>query len=258
MLDIKFDHQSVTGYVREINEDSFAVMRGSNHWGALAVVCDGMGGAAGGEIASRIGCETFYDLPIYRDGIKPFNAGSNRKRLERLIQLANTNIRQFAHQHPKYEGMGTTVSALLFLEDKIVVAHVGDSRIYRLRDGKLKRLTKDQTLLEHLVTTGQLAPEKAFGHPSGHILMKAVGATPQLNGIHTLVDDLVAGDLFLTCSDGLSDLVRDEEIQEVLAKNPFNCICENLVGMALARGGRDNITVIAAAVADMAQRYHAA
>ena len=89
MLTVLFDHQSVIGHVRDINEDAFAVMHGSENSGALAVVCDGMGGAAGGEIASRIVCETFYDFPVYRDGIKPFNAGSNRRRLERLIQVAN-------------------------------------------------------------------------------------------------------------------------------------------------------------------------
>ena len=258
MLDIKFDHQSVIGHVREINEDNFTVMRGGDHCGSLAVVCDGMGGVAGGEIASRIGCETFFNFPIYRDGIKPFNAGSNRKRLERLIQLANNNIREFARHHPRYEGMGTTVSALLFLEDKIVVAHVGDSRIYRLRNGKLKRLTKDQTLLEHLLAAGQIAPEEAFGHPSGHILMQVVGASPQLKRIHTLVDDLVAGDFYLACSDGLSDFVNDDEIQDLVSVEPFEQVCENLVGLALQRGGRDNVTVIAADVLDMAQRRQAA
>ena len=146
MLTVLFDHQSVIGHVRDINEDAFAVMHGSENSGALAVVCDGMGGAAGGEIASRIVCETFYDFPVYRDGIKPFNAGSNRRRLERLIQVANLKVQDFVHHHPRYEGMGTTVSSLLFLEDKIVVAHVGDSRVYRLRDGRLTLLTRDQTL----------------------------------------------------------------------------------------------------------------
>lgn len=258
MFDIRFDHQSVRGPVREINEDTYAVLHGNETSGSLAVVCDGMGGVVGGEIASRIVCETFYDLPVYCDGIKPFNAGSNRKRLERLIRLANDKIHDFVRHHPRYKGMGTTVSALLFLEDKIVVAHVGDSRIYRLRGGKLTRLTQDQTLRDHLLRTGRLSPDEACGHPSGHVLMQAVGASSHLSHIQSQVDDLNDGDVFLMCSDGLSDLVRVDEIQEALLTRSFEHVCDELVRRALKRGGSDNITVISAAVTDVATRRQAA
>lgn len=258
MFNIKFDHQSVIGHVREINEDTYAVMHGNQTSGSLAVVCDGMGGVVGGEIASKIVCETFYDFPVYCDGIKPFNAGSNRKRLERLIQVANHKIRNFVRHHPRYKGMGTTVSALLFLEDKFVIAHVGDSRIYRLRDHQLTRLTRDQTLRDHLLQTGKISPDEAFGHPSGHILMQAVGASAHLRCIQSQVDDLTGGDVFLICSDGLSDLVRDDEIQDALLTNTFEQVCGDLVRLALQRGGSDNITVIAAEVTDAAIRRRAA
>jgi len=258
MFDIKFDHQSVIGHVREINEDTYAVLHGNETCGSLAVVCDGMGGVVGGEIASRIVCETFYDLPLYCDGIKPYNAGSNRKRLERLIRVANDKIHDFVRHHPRYKGMGTTVSALLFLDDKIVVAHVGDSRIYRLRDGKLTRLTKDQTLRDHLLRSGKISPDQAFGHPSGHVLMQAVGASTHLNRIQSQVEDLAAGDVFLICSDGLSDLVHDDEIKDVFLTKPFTQVCGDLVGCALQKGGSDNITVIAAEVTDAAMQRKAA
>ena len=258
MFHVKFDHQSVTGHVRDINEDAYAVMHGNDASGSLAVVCDGMGGVAGGEIASRIVCETFYDFPIYRDGIKPFNAGSNRHRLERLIHVSNEKIRDFVRHHPRYKGMGTTVSTLLFLEDKIVVAHVGDSRIYRLRDGELTLLTRDQTLRDHLLQTGKITPDDAMGHPSGHILLQAVGASAQLSRIQSRVDDLAAGDLFLVCSDGLSDFVRDAEIRDILSTRSFAQVCDDLVQLALQRGGHDNITVITAAVADAAIQRQAA
>jgi PPM family protein phosphatase len=258
MFNIKFDHQSVIGHVRDINEDTYAVLHGNEISGSLAVVCDGMGGVVGGEIASRIVCETFYDFPSYGDGIKPFNAGSNRKRLERLIRVANEKIRDFVRHHPRYKGMGTTVSALLFLEDKIVVAHVGDSRIYRLRGGQLMRLTKDQTLLDHLIQSGKIAPDGAQGHPSGHILMQAVGASTHLHHIQSQVDDLAGGDLFLICSDGLSDLVQDNEIQETLLTKSFEQVCGDLVRLALRRGGNDNVTIIAAEVTDAVMRRQAA
>jgi PPM family protein phosphatase len=258
MFNIKFDHQSVIGHVRDINEDTYTVMHGNETSGSLAVVCDGMGGVVGGEIASRIVCETFYDFPVYGDGIKPFNAGSNRKRLERLIRVANDKIRTFVRHHPRYKGMGTTVSALLFLEDKIVVAHVGDSRIYRLRDGQLTRLTKDQTLLDHLMQTGKISPDDAHGHPSGHILMQAVGASTHLRHIQSQVDDLSGGDIFLICSDGLSDLVQDDEIQETLLTRSLEQVCGDLVRLALRRGGNDNVTIIAAEVTEAAMHRQAA
>jgi len=258
MFNINFDHQSVTGLVRDTNEDTYAVIHGDEYSGALAVVCDGMGGVVGGEIASHIVCETFFDFPVYRDGTKPFTAGTNRKRLERMIQMANVKVRGFTRDHPQYKGMGTTVSALLFLEDKIVVGHVGDSRIYRLRDGRLTRLTEDQTLRDYLVQTGKLSPEEAIGHPSGHVLMQAVGALPRLRRIQSRVDDLAGGDLYLICSDGLSDLVRDHEIQDILIARPFGEICGSLVRRALLRGGSDNVTVVLAEVKDAAVQCQAA
>lgn len=255
MYTVKFDHQSVIGHVRKINEDAYAIVPGHQASGALAVICDGMGGVEGGEIASRIVCETFYDYPLYRDGIKPFNAGANRRRLERLIQVANTKVRHFAQHHPRYRGMGTTVSALLFLEDKIALAHVGDSRIYRLRNGRLVRLTRDQTLRDYLLHSGLLAPGDAQGHPSGHVLLQAVGAAGRLTGIQSMVDDLMGGDRYLLCSDGLSDLVPDDEIQSILLSKSFSQVCSDLVRLALSRGGTDNVTVIAADVAEaVAQR----
>jgi protein phosphatase len=258
MFHIKFDHQSVVGHVRATNEDAYAVMHGNEYSGPLAVVCDGMGGAAGGQIASRIACETFYDFSAYRVGIKPFNAGSNRKRLERMIHMANVKVRDFTQHHPQYKGMGTTVSALLFLEDKIVVAHVGDSRIYRWRSGSLMRLTEDQTLRDYLLTTGRISPEEAIGHPSGNVLLQAVGPTPNLHRVQSLVDELVDGDRFLMCSDGLSDLVSDNEIEEILEAQPFGQVCGDLVRMAMDRGGIDNVTVITAAVEAVALQRQAA
>jgi protein phosphatase len=258
MFHVNFDHLSVVGHVRDNNEDSFAVIHGNENSGNLAVLCDGMGGAAGGEIASRIACETFYDYPTYRVGIKPFSAGSNRKRLERMIHMANIKVRDFTRTHPRYKGMGTTVSALLILEDKIVIAHVGDSRIYRLREGKMTCLTEDQTLRHYLLSTGRISPAEAVGHPSGHVLMQAVGPTPRLRRIHSLVDELAAGDVFLMCSDGLSDLVPDPEIEAAILTQPIEQICRELVDMALQRGGTDNVTVITAHVQNAVGQRRAA
>jgi protein phosphatase len=258
MYAVSFDHRSVIGPVRDLNEDTFTVLHGDHASGSLAVVCDGMGGEAGGEIASRIVCETFFDYPRYREGIKSFHAGANRRRLERLIQVANRKVLAFVQDHPRYRGMGTTVSALVFLEDKIVLAHVGDSRIYRLRDGHLRLLTMDETLRAHLLQRGVLSPQQAAGHPSGHVLLQAVGASPRLKHIQSRVEDLADGDRYLVCSDGLSDLVHDAEIRDLLESRPFSAACDRLVDMALARGGRDNITVIAAAVQAIAEHRRAA
>ncbi len=248
MQDIHFNQMSAIGYVRLRNEDSHAVIHATQQSGALAVVCDGMGGAVGGEIASKIACETFYAYPRFEDGITAGRLIHHRRRLERLIQIANEKIFRFAADHRRYRGMGTTVSALLFIEGHVVIAHVGDSRVYRLRDSRLELLTRDQTLLDFLLRSKRLPPSQAFGHPSGNVLLQAVGAKTRLDHIFTHDSAYRSGDLYILCSDGLSDLVSEAEIQRLAMQPQTETLCERLVAEALRQGGKDNITVITAIV----------
>ncbi len=248
MQDIQFNQVSATGYVRLRNEDSHAVIHATQQSGALAVVCDGMGGAVGGEIASKIACETFYAYPRFEDGTTARSLVRNRRRLQRLIQIANEKIFRFAADHHRYRGMGTTVSALLFIEGHVVIAHVGDSRVYRLRDGRLELLTRDQTLLDFLVRSGRLSRSKALGHPSGNVLMQAVGVKTRVDQIFTHSAAYRTGDLYILCSDGLSDLVPETEIRKLAMQPHAATLCNRLVAEALQRGGRDNVTVITAIV----------
>lgn len=248
MEEVFFNQKSVTGYVRFRNEDSHAVIHATRHSGALAVVCDGMGGAIGGEIASKIACETFYTYPRFEDGVTRSSLRQNERRLKRLVRLANVSICDFAAAHPRYRGMGTTVSALLFLEGHAVIAHVGDSRVYRLRDGNLEMLTRDQTLLDFLIRSGRLSRSEAFGHPSGNVLLQAVGVKARLDHIDTHVEPYRSGDLYILCSDGLSDLVPNSDLKAFALHENTESLCDRLVDEALQRGGQDNITVITAAV----------
>ncbi|MBL0713358.1 MAG: serine/threonine-protein phosphatase [Desulfosarcina sp.] len=245
---IKFNQKTAAGYVRFRNEDSHAVVYATDRSGALADVCRGMGGAIGGEIASKIACETFYAYPRFEDGNRRTSLLRNQRRLKRLIHLANENICDFATAHPRYHGMGTTVSALLFLEDQAVIAHVGDSRVYRLRDGKLALLTRDQTLLDFLIRSGRLNSEQAFGHPSGNVLMQAVGLKSRLEHIYTRTDAYQSGDLYILCSDGLSDYITEADLQAFVIRGHVETLCDRLVAEALRRGGQDNVTVITAFV----------
>ncbi len=248
MVNITFNQMSATGHVRLHNEDSHAVIHPTRRSGALAVVCDGMGGAAGGEIASKIACETFYAYPRFAEGITARSLMRNRRRLKRLIHLANETIFAFASDHPRYRGMGTTVSALLFLEDHAVIAHVGDSRVYRLRDGRLQMLTRDQTLVDYLRRAGRLRRSEVAGHPGGNVLMQAVGVKNRLDHIFTHIESYRRGDLYILCSDGLSDLVPEEELRIMAMKPHIDTLCGRFVAEALHPGGKDNITVITATV----------
>jgi protein phosphatase len=258
MHTITFNQKSATGYVRFSNEDSHAVIHATRQSGALAVVCDGMGGAAGGEIASRIACETFYAYPRFKDGRAPTSLLRNRRRLTRLIGLANEKICDFAKDHPRYRGMGTTVSALLFLEGHALIAHVGDSRVYRLRDGRLELLTRDQTLLDFLLRSGRLRTAEAWGHPSGNVLMQAVGVKDRLQNIFTRSETYRPGDLYVLCSDGLSDLVPENDLEALAVQDHPATLCDRLVAEALRRGGNDNVTVITARVQAAGEERRAA
>jgi protein phosphatase len=248
MEHIVFNQKTAAGYVRFRNEDSHAVVHATDHSGALAVVCDGMGGAVGGEIASRIACETFYAYPQFAEGTGAASLLRNERRLRRLIGLANEKICDFTAEHPRYRGMGTTVAVLLFLEGHAVIAHVGDSRIYRLRTGRLDLLTHDQTLSELLVRAGRLTADQAFGHPGGNVLMQAVGVKPRLRKIESHAQACRPGDVYIVCSDGLSDLVPPSELEDIVRRTDPDMLCDRLVAAALRRGGKDNVTVVTAQV----------
>ncbi len=227
-----------TGRRRPHNEDTFVCEP------PLFAVADGVGGAQAGEIASRIAAAAIEELPPGARGEEP---------LAVLLREANERIYNQSLDDPSLAGMGTVVTALLFDEPTgtISIGHVGDSRAYRMRHGELVQLTTDHSLVGELVRAGRLSTEEAEAHPHRSVITRAVGTEPIVE-VDTSTVSAEPGDLYLICSDGLTDLVRDDEIALVLAaaENDPDGAAESLVAAANRAGGIDNITVVLFEVLD--------
>jgi len=222
--------KSDTGRQRRANEDSFFVRS------PLFVVADGMGGAQAGEVASRLAAETFAaGLP---------DDGTSEQRLETRVRAANQRIHEVSQEDRALNGMGTTLTAAYLDGDELALAHVGDSRAYLLRDGELTRLTRDHTLVEELVRRGELTEEEAAEHPQRSIITRALGPEPDIDiDLHT--HRVHAGDVLLLCSDGLTGMIGEDEVSEILSDAAsLRDAGRALVDAANEAGGRDNITVV--------------
>jgi serine/threonine protein phosphatase PrpC len=219
---------SDVGREREGNEDSFLERP------PLFVVADGMGGAEAGEVASQTVVEVFTDAA---------EAGELPDALEATVQTANARIHAMAVEDASKAGMGCTTTAAFAAGGRLTTAHVGDSRLYRLRDGRLEQLTDDHSLVGGLVRLGQLTPEEAEHHPQRSVILRAVGVEPTVE-VDILHHELETDDVYIACSDGLTGMVRDVVIAETLGMFPSLAeSAEMLIELANAAGGRDNITV---------------
>lgn len=221
-----------TGRRRMQNEDAFVCDP------PLYAVADGMGGAQAGELASRLAAATLEERAAGLVG---------EETVTELIREANDRIYRHALGDPAAAGMGTTVTALLVDEvaGTIAVGHVGDSRAYLVRDGALEQLTADHSLVAELVRTGRLTPEEAEQHPHRSVITRALGTEPDVE-VDTFTVAAEPGDLYLICSDGLSSMIRDDEILSVVAAAEAHpdSVAERLVDAANRAGGEDNVTVV--------------
>ncbi len=215
--------------------------------GALLLVADGMGGAAGGEIASRLAITSVVEAieRIWRGGGATAHVELAEKLRDSFVE-AHARIQAYAEQRPWLRGMGTTLTAAGVLRSTIVFAHVGDSRAYLLRGEQLTQITRDQTWVQEMVDAGTLTPGQARTSPRRSLLLQALGTTPGLS-VPASRCDLRPGDVLLLCSDGLSGVLDDRVITEVLLRAPdLREACEQLIEAANAAGGPDNVTVIVA------------
>ncbi len=241
---------SDAGRAREHNEDAIS-------WDAergLALLADGMGGHNAGDVASRLCLESLNDylLPSLDKALRlrPNKGVSKHATLvRRSVNRANGVVFEFAEQNPECHGMGTTLALALFVEDRVVVAHVGDSRIYRLRRNQLQSVTADHSLVRELLEKGAISEEEAWDNPYSHVITRAVGVRKRVK-VEVQERDVQPGDVYLLCSDGLSDLVPDADIEAALLATMGNWdrAAQRLIDLANQRGGRDNISVVLVAI----------
>jgi serine/threonine protein phosphatase PrpC len=236
------------GMVRSHNEDSIAADAASG----LVVLADGMGGYNAGEVASGMATSVIVaEMRQILASTEPYQIDprTNQVIATRLVReqvlKANSSIYQAAQSQPQYAGMGTTLVVTLFFDNRVLVAHLGDSRVYLMREGKLRQVTRDHSLLQEQIDSGLISPEQAKNAQHKNLVTKALGIDPSVEPeIHEYPTK--TGDIYLLCSDGLCDMVDDEDIGltlQALGAN-LNLAAQQLVQMANDNGGRDNVSVI--------------
>jgi PPM family protein phosphatase len=219
-------------YAEPESEGDFAVK------GRLLVIADGMGGHQGGEVASGIAIEVVRGTYLAGDAATP------RQGLILALQAAHTRIQDFAREHPEFEGMGTTCLAAAIRGSELTYAHVGDSRLYLVRGSSITQLTEDQTVVNQFLQQGLISPDQVADHPGHGVLTAALGIGDQLAAEvpeHPIA--LQSDDVLLMCTDGLHDLVEQEEMASIATATPPATACRTLIDLAKSRGGHDNITV---------------
>lgn len=237
------------GRVRAENEDCVATRSEIG----LAVLADGMGGHQAGEVASRMAVDLITEY-FAQSGIGKRKT-DKLQTLAEAIQKANTAIYQSAQVRDDYKGMGSTVVVAVFVGKQLCIGHVGDSRLYRLRDGKLEQLTKDHSVVQELVNRGLFTPEEARQSMAKNLVTRALGVDPTIEP-ETADTTVEPDDLYLLCSDGLTDVVSDEQITDILQRegNDLDVAVKRLVERANEAGGPDNVSAILVRVGDVPKK----
>lgn len=233
--------QTDIGAVRNNNQDVFCIKEFSDN-AAVAFVCDGMGGENGGQIASAIASQVILDR--IQNG---FSAAMTDEQYKKLIinAFSHGNIAVFdkAQENIEYKGMGTTGVLALIVGDRAYIAHVGDSRLYMLRDDELYQITKDHSIVQTLVEQGKITPEEALTHPQKNMITRAIGVSRFVDIDYIEISN-VENSALLLCSDGLTNMCSDEIIKKVLLMQKPADVCETLIHLANNAGGIDNITTV--------------
>ncbi|MBQ9745048.1 MAG: Stp1/IreP family PP2C-type Ser/Thr phosphatase [Clostridia bacterium] len=241
------------GMKRNINQDSY-ILKPFSEKTLLCVVCDGMGGAKGGEEASKIASEAFassveeFIMPYIGTKDKSIHVSDIREQLIESVGKANSAVYSYAKSHPSLRGMGTTLVAVLIIEHNIFCINVGDSRMYLIKGPKIKQITKDHSYVQYLIDMGQLTEKEAESFPNRNVITRAVGTEPEVTP-ECFRENAPEGSFILLCSDGLTNFVKDEEIRDILTKDSRNMDdttltlrVRRLVDTANKNGGADNIT----------------
>lgn len=237
------------GKRRENNQDNFCIKQVSENT-CFAIVCDGMGGQNGGQLASKIACDIIEehlleigeDLQLQKENIDE-SVEDIKSIMIRGMSKANIAVHDESLRDDTYKGMGTTAILVVVIDDLAYITHIGDSRVYVLNDKKLSQVTKDHSVVQELVDQGELTQEEALTHPNKNMITRAVGVN-LLVDIDYMKIPFEAGDKMLICSDGLTNMVQDFVIENVLMKHNATDSCSQLVELANKAGGYDNVTVV--------------
>jgi len=242
-LSIEASVQTDPGCVRDSNEDSGRHVSPRDAEtlaarGRLTVVADGMGGHASGEVASHMAVEVISERYYSNLAVSPQEA------LRQAVEEANREIYDASMSDPKLEGMGTTLVSLVILGDQAFSAHVGDSRLYRMRGQRLELLTLDHSQVMEMVQHGIITMEQARNHDDKNVILRAVGTQPEVDVEVSSLFEVRPGDTFLLCSDGLNDMLEDQQIESIMATEGDEFLAaQHLIEAAKAHGGHDNVTV---------------
>lgn len=233
--------KSDIGKVRDMNQDSFYISSPQDEV-QLFIVADGMGGYKGGEIASKLAVETSKNYIINNFNSIEHDRENILNLIKSAIEYANLVVYEKSKEVPELENMGTTIDICLILQNKVYIGHVGDSRVYRKRKEFFRKLTTDHSYVQKLVSDGTITKEEAYNHPKKNMLIKALGCSSFVEP-DVMVKGFLKDDILLMCSDGLTNMLRDEEIVQIINQNPMEA-CNKLVDEANNKGGLDNITAV--------------
>ncbi len=234
--------QSDLGLVRDGNEDSALISAN------LIAVADGMGGHAGGEVASAIAINTLQQLlPVIND--PAIDLDSRADLFLNISYEVDAEIMRVSKERPELSGMGTTLTALSLSDNQVDLLHIGDSRCYRFRDNKLEKLSYDHTVMQELLDQGRLTPEEVFDHPQRSLLTQALMGDSGIDPV-LMSYEVKAGDKFLLCSDGLTNVLSELEITKIIKATPEDQLLDQLIKETKAKGAPDNITIIWAQIAE--------
>ena len=243
---IEYAAQTDVGLMRLHNEDAIAVCPES----ALAVLADGMGGYNAGEVASEIAITVIRDyvndkLNNFLSLFFPHRPDELRHIVQQSVELANNTILNTSLNEPQYTGMGTTLVMSLCYRDILVVAHVGDSRAYRFRDGQLTQISRDHSVVQEQIDAGMISAESAQYSDIKNLVTRAVGVGFPVE-VEVNLHQIAVGDIYMLCSDGLSDMLNAQALQDILRRSSLTLdeMCSELIAEANNQGGRDNISVI--------------
>lgn len=233
------------GMARTQNQDCFLFGGDEAAQKAYCIVCDGMGGAAAGDIASKTALEVFASN-ILKDGQPDFTARDMERRVKQAAEEANAQVHALAESNSDYEGMGTTLVSMLVVGNQVVVGNVGDSRAYLIDDSGIRQITRDHSLVHEMVARGELSPYQAQRHPSRNVVTRVLGGGRTVE-CDTFSLTVKPGQYILLCSDGLTGEVSEPEVyyEVFFSEKPENA-CKTLVDIANLRGGHDNITIVLA------------